>query len=127
MIDKCIETFELNRFADSKYDTLSTGTKQRLAFAKSFINNPEVLFLDEPTIVLDPDIAIHIRETIKKLHKNTNITILLTTHYMKEAEELAGRIAFIKDGEIKTVGSSEEILKATKAEDLEGAFLELNK
>ncbi len=125
MVEKCLNTFGLKNFRSTRYDELSSGNKQRLALAKALINNPEVLFLDEPTIGLDPDIARKIREEISNIHKEKKITIILTTHYMKEAEELCERIAFIKDGEIKALGTRDELLQITKRKDLEEAFLEL--
>ncbi|OGS20894.1 MAG: hypothetical protein A2252_00665 [Elusimicrobia bacterium RIFOXYA2_FULL_39_19] len=123
--DKYIAMFELEKFRKTRYDELSTGSKQRLSLAKSLINNPEILFLDEPTIGLDPDIASKIRKIILNLHKEREITILITTHYMKEAEELCERIAFIKDGQIKALGTRDELLSLTNSKDLEGFFLEL--
>ena len=122
---KWIKSFELEKYARTRFDELSTGTKQRLAMAKSLLNDPDILLLDEPTIGLDPDIARKIRALIKKIHAETSITIILTTHYMKEAEELAGRIAFIKNGSVTALGTSEELRGITKQEDLEGAFMEL--
>jgi len=124
---KWIEVFELEKYADSRFDELSTGTKQRLAMAKALINNPEILLLDEPTIGLDPDISQKIRIFIKKIHSETSITIILTTHYMKEAEELSERIAFIKNGRILALGSPSEIRSLTQTADLEEAFLELSR
>ena len=78
----------------------SRGMKQRLAIAKALINDPEVLFLDEPTLGLDVQSAIFVREFVKKLVKEEGKTVLLTTHYMAEAEELCDRIAIIDHGKI---------------------------
>jgi ABC-2 type transport system ATP-binding protein len=124
-VAQVIEIFGLAGFRDRRYDQLSTGTKQRLALAKSLVNNPELLFLDEPTIGLDPDIARKIREQIVRVHRENKITVILTTHYMKEAEELCERIAFIKNGQIRALGTSSEIVHATRGENLEEAFIEL--
>lgn len=125
MVDNCLDMFGLEKFRNTRYDELSSGNKQKLALAKSLINNPELLFLDEPTIGLDPDMAKKIRELIVTIHREKKITIILTTHYMKEAEELCGRIAFIKEGQIKALGTKEQIFTMTKSENLEDAFLEL--
>src|SRR5262249_38051981 len=81
-------------------NALSTGLKQRLALAKALINEPEVLFLDEPTLGLDPDVSIRLRAQIAALRRERGTTIILTTHYMREADELCDRIAFIKSGQI---------------------------
>jgi ABC-2 type transport system ATP-binding protein len=124
-VDKYISIFELEKYADVRFDELSTGTKQRLALAKSLINEPEILLLDEPTLGLDPEVSIKIRHFIKKIKKEQNITIILTTHYMKEAEELSDRIAFINGGKILTIGTIYEIYKNTNTTNLEDAFLKL--
>jgi ABC-2 type transport system ATP-binding protein len=91
-VDELIDLCELTRHRRVPYNELSTGLKQRLALAKSLVNRPELLFLDEPTLGLDPDVSVRVRAQIA--------TILLTTHYMREAEELCDEIAFIKDGRI---------------------------
>lgn len=122
---ECMSMLDLEEYANRRYDVLSTGTKQKLALAKSLLNSPEILFLDEPTIGLDPDIAARIRRLIRDIHVKKGITILVTTHYMREAEELCERIAFIKGGTIRALGTSAELKTMTNTEDLEGVFLEL--
>jgi len=124
-IEGLIEVSGLGVYRDVRFDELSTGNKQKLSLAKSLLNDPEVLLLDEPTIGLDPDISYKIREYILKLHASTGITIILTTHYMKEAEELCGRIAFIKEGMIKASGTKDELVKLTGKSGMEEVFIEL--
>ncbi|PKN00092.1 MAG: ABC transporter ATP-binding protein [Elusimicrobia bacterium HGW-Elusimicrobia-2] len=124
-VERSIQLFELEKYADTRFDEISTGTKQRLALAKSLLNSPEILLLDEPTIGLDPDISIKIREFIKNLHRERNITIVLTTHYMKEAEELCDRVAFIKNGSILAMGTKDELQNHTQKNNLEEVFIEL--
>jgi ABC-2 type transport system ATP-binding protein len=115
----------LEKYADKRFDELSTGNKQKLSLAKALLNEPSILLLDEPTLGLDPDISLKIRAYIKKIHSERNVTVLLTTHYMKEAEELCGRIAFIRDGRITALGTAEELKKQTESSDMEGMFIEL--
>ncbi|MCX9010082.1 MAG: ABC transporter ATP-binding protein [Candidatus Methanoperedens sp.] len=99
-VNNVIDILELESFRNSRFDALSTGTKQRLSLAKALLNEPRLLFLDEPTVGLDPDMAMKIRKLIRRIHDERRLTLVLTTHYMKEAEELCDRIAFIKNGEI---------------------------
>jgi ABC-2 type transport system ATP-binding protein len=124
-VDSLIELMELQKHANVRFDELSTGTNQRTSIAKSLLNDPTILLLDEPTSGMDPNISVKIRELIKRLHKDLKITILLTTHMMREAEELCGRIAFIKDGQIAALGTKEKIQKMTKSKNMEEAFIEL--
>lgn len=113
-INDVISMLELEPFRNARFDSLSTGTKQRLSLAKALINEPRLLFLDEPTVGLDPDMAIKIRKLIKQIHEEKGITVVLTTHYMKEAEQLCGRIAFIKKGEIIANAAPGELKRQMK-------------
>jgi len=108
-VEDLMDLFELSEFARVRFDELSTGTKQKLSLAKSLVNDPALLLLDEPTVGLDPDVAHRIREAIQRLHREKGTTILMTTHNMKEAETLCDRIAFIKDGTIKALGKPKEL------------------
>ena len=108
-VEELIERCELGAHRRTEYNELSTGLKQRLAFAKALLNEPEVLFLDEPTLGLDPDVAIRIRAQIAELRRERGTTIILTTHYMREAEELCDTIAFIKGGRILAEGTAAEL------------------
>jgi len=108
-VEDLVDLFELSEFAKVRFDELSTGTKQKLSLAKSLVNDPALLLLDEPTVGLDPDVAHRIREAIQRLHREKGTTILMTTHNMKEAETLCDRIAFIKDGTIKALGKPKEL------------------
>ncbi|MCE5300095.1 MAG: ABC transporter ATP-binding protein [Spirochaetia bacterium] len=124
--DSLIELLGLQKYKDTRFDELSTGTKQRMSIAKALLNDPKLLLLDEPTTGMDPNISLKIRAIIKQLHAERKMTILLTTHYMREAEELCGRVAFIKDGRVAALGTKEEIKHMTAAHDMEEAFLEIN-
>jgi ABC-2 type transport system ATP-binding protein len=108
-IQELLELFELGEFAGVRFDELSTGTKQKLSLAKSLINEPILLFLDEPTVGLDPDVARRVRDSIKRIHREKDVTILVTTHNMKEAEILCEKIAFLKEGIIKAFGGPQDL------------------
>src|SRR5712671_3931928 len=108
-VNELLERFELTPHLKTEYNELSTGLKQRLAFAKALLNDPEVLFLDEPTLGLDPDVSVRIRAQIGELRREKGTTITLTTLYMREAEELCDTIAFIKGGRILAQGSADEL------------------
>lgn len=110
-IEELVELFEIKDLLNKKFDYLSTGERMRLAFAKSLINDPEVLILDEPTLGLDPDISIKIRNEIKRINKEFKKTILLTSHYMNEVEFLADRIAFMSHGKLLDIGNVDEVLR----------------
>jgi ABC-2 type transport system ATP-binding protein len=99
-VEDQIDAFELGEFRDMKFENLSTGLKQRLSLAKAMLNHPRLLFLDEPTTGLDPDISMKTRMLIKRIHQEENISVVLSTHYMPEAEMLCDRIAFLRKGRI---------------------------
>ncbi len=105
-VARLLDRFELATFADTRYDQLSTGLKQRLALAKAFVNDPELLILDEPTVGLDPDISVRIREEIAGLRRTGRVTILLSTHYMREAEQLCDEIVFLRGGAVLARGEA---------------------
>ena len=117
-VESLIDLFELNEYRDISFDQLSTGMKQRLSLAKSLVNDPEILFLDEPTVGLDPDVSVRIREMILSIHKEKGITVLLTTHNMREAEHLCGRIAFLKEGEILATGTAQALKRMVRIGDV---------
>ena len=104
-----IELFGLGEHRRVLFERLSTGLKQRLMLAKALINDPELLFLDEPTSGLDQDMARHIREEILRLNRDTGLTILLTTHNLREAEMLCSEVAFLKEGRLAARGSIPEL------------------
>ena len=124
-IARLVKLLELERFAKVPFDELSSGTKQKLALAKAMINEPKIIFLDEPTLGLDPHVAVKMRETVLDIQRETRVTVLLTTHNMPEAEALCGRIAFIKDGRILKVASPVELKQFYHRENLEQIFIEL--
>jgi ABC-2 type transport system ATP-binding protein len=117
-VNTLVKLFNLEEHRDATFDRLSTGMKQRLSLAKSLLNDPAVLFLDEPTVGLDPSVSIMIREQIRTIQKERRMTVLLTTHNMKEAEFLCNRIAFLKNGEILTTGTAEDLKRMVRMGDL---------
>ncbi len=117
-VEALIDLFNLGDHQNVPFDQLSTGMKQRLSLAKSMLNDPAILFLDEPTVGLDPNMSIRIREMIRSIQKEKGMTVLLTTHNMKEAEFLCGRIAFLKEGKILTTGTAEELKRMVRIGDL---------
>jgi len=101
---------------DAQVAQLSSGWRQRFFIAKGVLNRPRVLFMDEPTVGLDVDAAIAVRAIITELNRE-GCTILLTTHYMREAEELCSRISLISDGRIVAAGSAAQLKQAAKREE----------
>jgi ABC-2 type transport system ATP-binding protein len=116
-VGRLLDQFELAAFGDTPYNELSTGLRQRLALAKAFVNDPELLILDEPTVGLDPDISVRIREQIGALRQTRPITILLSTHYMREAEQLCDEIVFLRDGAILARGEAAGLKRQILAGD----------
>lgn len=122
------ELLRLVDLLDRKNDYVknySGGMKRRLEIARSLIHNPEIIFLDEPTVGLDPQTRNHIWSYVVDLSKRKGVTVFLTTHYMEEAEKMADKIVVIDHGKIIGSGTSDSLKKDTGAESLEEAFLKL--
>jgi len=117
-VNALIHLLGLREHQNVLFDRISTGMKQRLSLAKCLLNDPDVLFLDEPTVGLDPNAAASIREEIHTIQKERRMTVLLTTHNMREAETLCGRIAFLKEGEILTTGTAEALKRMVRVGDV---------
>jgi len=116
---------DIKKFLEKKTGDLSSGQKNRVALAKSLINDPEILFLDEPTASLDPDIGDYIREYIQSYKSKNKITILLASHNMAEVERLCDSIIMMKNGKIIDEGTCEEIIKKHGRNNLEETFLKI--
>lgn len=124
-IKKLLNIVELWDRKDDLVKKFSGGMKRRLEIARGLMHHPAVLFLDEPTLGLDPQTRNHIWEHINELNRSEHITIFFTTHYMEEAERIASRIAVIDHGNIVTQGTAKELKKKTKTKSLEDAFIKL--
>ena len=120
-VAEVIEQFSLEQVADTKAATLSGGWQRRLSIAMALITEPKVLYLDEPTLGLDVLARRELWKVIMGL--KGKITIILTTHYMEESEVLSDRIAIMLKGEVKTLGTLEELKSFTGKKNLEEAFV----
>lgn len=110
---------------DSLVKEFSGGMKRRLEIARGLLHHPKIIFLDEPTLGLDPQTRNHMWAYLKELNKTEGTTIFFTTHYMEEADRIAQRIAIIDRGKIIASGTSQELQKQSSTESLEDAFLAL--
>ena len=124
-IKEISEELTLIDLLNKKTGELSSGQKNRVSLAKSLINDPEILFLDEPTASLDPDVGDYVRGYIQSYKKNKNITILLASHNMTEVERLCDSIIMMKKGKIIDQGTCETIIKKHGRSNLEETFLKL--
>jgi ABC-2 type transport system ATP-binding protein len=120
-----ISEFNLGGIIKKKASKLSGGWQRRLSIAMALISEPQILFLDEPTLGLDVIARSELWDTIREL--KGKMTIILTTHYMEEAEELSDRIGVMKDGHLLAVGTSQELKDKTGEEKFENAFIKLVK
>lgn len=124
-ISELLKIFEIEAIEDKLVRHISSGHQTRLNLAKALINNPKILFLDEPTASLDPDIADKTRSLLKSIKKNRNLSILYTSHNMKEMEEMSDRIIFLHKGRIIAEGRPEEIIRDFRRKNLEEVFLKV--
>ncbi len=118
-VNELLDMFELGKVADRKVIRLSSGENTRVVLCKGLINNPKVLFLDECTVGLDPDIADKTRNLIKNYQKENDTAILFTSHYMYEVEQLCDRIAFMSNGKIVKVDTSANLKRLIKKRTVE--------
>jgi ABC-2 type transport system ATP-binding protein len=110
--DALLSRLQLWEKRDAQYGTLSGGQKQRLALALALINDPQMLFLDEPSAGLDPQARLEIHALVQELRREQR-TILLTTHYIEEADKLCDRVAIVDEGRIVAMGTPDEIRART--------------
>ena len=124
-IEELVEDLNLNNFLYKKTGELSSGQKNRVSLAKSLINKPKLLFLDEPTASLDPDIGDFVREYLEQYKNNNELTMLLASHNMKEVERLCNKIVMMKQGKIVDQGTCEELINKHGRVNLEDTFLKI--
>jgi ABC-2 type transport system ATP-binding protein len=124
-IEELLKLFELWERKDQYVKTFSGGMKRRLEIARGFLHTPKILFLDEPTLGLDPQSRNQLWTHVKRLNEQERTTVFLTTHYMDEADRVAHRIAVMDHGTIVAQGTSAELKAQTSTESLEAAFLAL--
>lgn len=122
-VNELIKTFKLEEVIKQKAKTLSGGWQRKLSIAISLINDPKILFLDEPTLGLDVIARKELWKVIEKL--KGKITIILTTHYMEEAENLSDRIGIMAHGNLIDIGTSEELIKKANTKNFEDAFVKI--
>ena len=124
-IQEISHDLKLNLFLNKKTGELSSGQKNRLSLAKSLINNPKMLFLDEPTASLDPDIGDFVRKYIEEYKSKHKISILLASHNMKEVERLCDEVIMMKEGKIVDRGTCQSLIDKHGRNNLEDTFLKL--
>jgi len=123
--EQLLKIFELWDRRDDQVKNFSGGMKRRLEIARGFLHTPKILFLDEPTLGLDPQTRNQLWTQVKSLNEQEGVTVFLTTHYMEEAERVAQRIAIIDHGKIVATGTAAELKAQTETDSLEQAFLKL--
>ncbi|MGD2066354.1 MAG: ABC transporter ATP-binding protein [Candidatus Bathyarchaeota archaeon] len=116
-IDEQLELVQLSKWKNAKVGTFSTGMRQRMNVIRALLNTPKVLFLDEPTLGLDPQSTVEVREFVRKINRENNTTIILTTHMMNEADILCDKIGIIDHGKIVTLDTSTNLKKLVSGDD----------
>jgi len=120
-----LQDFEIEDIKDRVVRSLSTGQIARACLVKALLNDPKILFLDEPTASLDPDIADKTRKLLKEIQREKGLSILYTSHNMKEMEEMSDRVIFLDKGKIIAIGRPDEVLTKFKVENLEDVFIKI--
>src|SRR5579871_5368221 len=123
--EELLKLFELWERRNDQVKKFSGGMKRRLEIARGFLHTPKILFLDEPTLGLDPQSRNQLWTHVKRVNEAENVTVMLTTHYMDEADRVAHRIGIIDHGKLVTQGTPAQIKEQTGTESLEDAFLKL--
>jgi len=124
-VERIVKRLDMEEFRHKVTRKLSSGQMTRLTVAKALLTEPKMLFLDEPTASLDPDIAHHIRAVLKEERRSSGLSILYTSHNMHEMEDMSDRIIFLQRGRIVAEGTAQQIVTHYGQEDLEEVFLKL--
>ena len=122
-VERIISQLEMNTWQDRKIEKLSGGMARKAMIARALLVKPKILLLDEPSVGLDPDVRYDIWQEIKKL-KNMGISVIITTHYMEEAEYLCDKIAILKQGELLVIDEVEKIKQIMQKDENEDITLE---
>jgi len=124
-IEQLVEDLNLKSFLNKKTGELSSGQKNRVSLAKSLINDPKILLLDEPTASLDPDTGDYVRSYLEKYKKEKDISILLASHNMNEVTRLSDYVLMMKEGQIIDHGKAQDLISKHGRDTLEQVFLKL--
>ncbi len=122
-VEQLLNFVELWDRRDSLVKEFSGGMKRRLEIARGLLHHPKVIFLDEPTLGLDPQTRNHMWSYLQELNKTEGVTVFFTTHYMEEAARIAQRIAIVDHGKIVAIGTAQDLMAKTQTASLEDAFL----
>jgi ABC-2 type transport system ATP-binding protein len=122
-IASLLALFDMTQVTTAVTGALSSGQLTRLHLCKAFINDPDILFLDEPTASLDPDIAVKVRATLRHMQRERRVTIVYTSHNMREIEHMCDEVLFMARGQAVTQGTPQEVIARTRTASLEEVFI----
>jgi ABC-2 type transport system ATP-binding protein len=121
--DELLDVFDLSAKAGTKPNRLSGGMRRRLVIARALVHRPRLAILDEPTAGVDLELRHELWSYLRRLHEQEQVTMLLTTHYLEEAQALCERVAFIRGGKILAEGTSDQLVERYGGQDLQSAYL----
>jgi ABC-2 type transport system ATP-binding protein len=124
-VEELLELFGIPEVKNRVTGALSSGQQTRIHLVKALINDPEILFLDEPTASLDPDIAAKVREVLHRVQRERGVSMIYTSHNMREVELMCDRVIFISRGRIVTEGTPAEIVERARSQSLEDLFISI--
>jgi ABC-2 type transport system ATP-binding protein len=122
-IEELLELLEIPEVLDRVTGALSSGQQTRIHLAKALINDPEILFLDEPTASLDPDIAAKVRDVLRRVQRERGVSMIYTSHNMREVELMCDRVMFLAGGRIVASGTPSEVVERARSASLEDLFI----